>query len=325
VRRTLRLPVGEVTPWLYGPWSPGLLAAVRNAARTSDVVVGCTAPFTTALAPGWFRRGASARRMVLPLLHVSSSAPHPAVRRALRRSDAVIALTAFERDVAVELGVDPARVAIIPAGTDPDAYADLTAPEARARVGLPDRPTVGFVGRLAAYKGIDTLLDAAPALWERRPETTVLIAGSPSGWSGYRDAGVTALAGDRLVVREGFEADQRPLLLAACDVVVHPSREESFGMVAIESWAARRPIVVADIPAVRSLVEPGRAGELVPPGDAPALARALVDLLGDPDRARRQGAAGRADVEARFSWDHIGADWERLAADVVAGASDGGA
>jgi glycosyltransferase involved in cell wall biosynthesis len=199
------------------------------------------------------------------------------------------------------------------------------APEdARSRVGLPDRATVGFVGRLAAYKGIDTLLDALPAVWERRPEVTVLIAGSPSGWSGYRDPEVTALAGDRLVIREGFASDQRSLLLAACDVVVHPSREESFGMVAIESWAARRPIVVADIPAVRSLVEPGRAGELVPPGDAPALARTLVDLLDDPARARRQGATGRADVEARYSWDRIGAAWEQLAADVVAGPSDGG-
>ncbi|WP_421121297.1 glycosyltransferase family 4 protein [Aquihabitans daechungensis] len=207
---------------------------------------------------------------------------------------------------------------MIPAGTDPESFPDRSPAEARRELGFPDRPTVGFIGRLAAYKGIDTLLDAAPALWEQRPDTTVLVAGSPSGWDGYRDPAIAAVAGDRLVVREGFASDQRALLLAACEVVVHPSREESFGMVAVESWAARRPIVVADIPAVRSVVEPGHAGELIAPGDAAALARVLVELLGDPERCRRLGAAGRAAVEESYSWDRVGAAWEALVTGLVA-------
>lgn len=126
VRRRSGRTATDVSPWLDGPWSPGLLRAVRAATRTDAVVVGCSGPFATVLAPTWFRRGASARLVAMPLLHVPASEVHPAVRRALRRSDRVVALTSFERDTDVQLGVDGADVAVIPAGTDPSAFPALS-------------------------------------------------------------------------------------------------------------------------------------------------------------------------------------------------------
>jgi glycosyltransferase involved in cell wall biosynthesis len=314
VRRRSGRTATDVSPWLDGPWSPGLLRAVRAATRTDAVVVGCSGPFATVLAPTWFRRGASARLVAMPLLHVPASEVHPAVRRALRRSDRVVALTSFERDTDVQLGVDGADVAVIPAGTDPSAFPALSPAEARRRVGLVERPTVGFVGRLAAYKGIDTFLDAARLVWAAQPDTTILLAGSPTGWGGYRDPELAALAGDRLVIRESFPAEERAVLLAACDVVVHPSRAESFGLVTIEAWAARRPIVVGDIPAVRSLVGSVPAALLVDPGDDEELARTLIELLADLERCQELGAVGRAEVEERFTWDRVGAAWDELLA-----------
>lgn len=312
----------DVSPWLDGPWSPGLLRAVRAATRTDAVVVGCSAPFATALAPTWFRRGARARLVAMPLLHVPSADVHPAVGRALRRCDQVVALTSFEGETGIRLGVDATDVAVIPAGTDPSAFPDLTPAEARRRVGLVERPTVGFVGRLAAYKGIDTFLAAARRVWAVQPDTTILLAGSPTGWTGYRDPELAALGGDRLVIRESFPAEQRALLLAACDVVVHPSRAESFGLVTIEAWAARRPIVVGDLPAVRSLVGSVPAALLVDPGDDEELARTVIDLLADLDRCRHLGAVGRSEVEHRFAWEEIGAAWDELLTELtVAGAT----
>jgi glycosyltransferase involved in cell wall biosynthesis len=104
------------------------------------------------------------------------------------------------------------------------------------------------------------------------------------------------------------------VLLAACDVVVHPSRAESFGLVTIEAWAARRPIVVGDIPAVRSLVGSVPAALLVDPGDDEELARTLIELLADLERCQELGAVGRAEVEERFTWDRVGAAWDELLA-----------
>ena len=293
-----------------GPIAPALALATWRAGRDRDVVVGGPAPFTTATLPGRFRSRRGARVAVVPFLHVHRSQPHRAVRRALQRADLVVAMTTFEQEVLRGLDVDPQRQALLSPGTHLDAFAAMTPTEARRRMGLPERPTVGFVGRLASYKGVDTLLDAAPHLWAEHPELTVLLAGATTGWAGHREPTVASLAGDRLVVLEDFSHGDRAAILAACDVVVCPSREESFGMVIIEAWAARRPVVAADIDAVRSTVERCSGGSLVPVDDALALAAAVGGLLKDPARAREAGEAGRRLVEAEYTWPAIVDGWE---------------
>lgn len=314
VRRRLGRPGGRTSPALVGPWSAGLVRAVRQATRTSDVVVGCSAPFSTLLLAPWLRRGGRATVVSMPLLHQSPARLHHRLQEALRRSDQVIAMTAHEAALLAEVQVAADRVEVIPPGTDVGTGEALTPSEARQRVGLPDRPTVGFIGRLAAYKGIDTLLAATPAIWAAHPDTTVMVAGGAAGWDRADATAVEALGGDRLVIREGFPHDERNALMQACDVIVHPSRHESFGMIAIEAWAARRPVVLADIPSVRSFVEPGRTAELVPPGDDAALAQCVIDLLGDSIRSDRLAAAGRAEAERAFDWERICDQWFELVA-----------
>lgn len=301
------VPLG---PWLLGPWSPSLALAVRRAMRSDDVVIGCSAPFTTAVLPNWLRVRGGARVASMPLLHASTTGPHPALGRALRTSDLVFASTDFEARIDRSVGISSLRVGVVPPGVAPLDYPVLDPQDARARCALPERPTVGFIGRLAAYKGVDTLLDAAPAIWEAAPDTTVLIAGSATGWDGFRSPAVANVGGDRLVIREGFRDEERAWLYAACDVVVHPSRDESFGLVALESWAARRPVVLADIPCVRSFAEEGRTAEIVPPGDPASLAQKVVDLLGDPARRERLAAAGNAEIAGQFDWDRICDAWD---------------
>lgn len=316
-------------PILAGPYAPGLLAAVWSARRRGDVVVAFSAPFLTLVGPLRRRRGATGAITIgVPLLHVGAAdevrapraswrhrarAPrvHPAVARALRRADGVVASTEYERSVQVHLGVDPARTTVLPPGTDLDRFEPVGPTEARARLGLPERPTVGYVGRLAAYKGVDTLLEAAPALWRSHPDLTVLVAGSTTGWAGHR-AAADRLTDERLVVREDVARDDITLLLSACDVVAVPSRDESFGMVIVEAWAAGRPVVAADIPVLRDVVRPGVDAEVIPPGDAAALSAALGSLLDDPERRAKMAASGHQRVVDDLQWPEIVAGWERF-------------
>lgn len=305
--------------WLSGPWSPGLIRAVRRSSLTSDVVIGVSAPSATILLPVLLRRAGGARVVAMPLLHLASSDVHPAVLRALRRCDQVVAVTEFEAEADRSFGVAADRVAVIPPGVSCAEFPPMDATEARQRCGLPERLTVGFVGRLAAYKGIDTLLEAAPLLWAEHPDVTVVVAGSPGGWAGYRTAVSPEQSKERLVIREGFADSERATLLSACDVVVHPSREESFGLIAVESWAAQRAVVLGDIPSVRSFVRRGETGELVEPGDAAGLAAVLGELIDDPVRRLRLARAGYQEVRERFEWEPIIDTW----ADTLAQLTDG--
>jgi len=87
-------------------------------------------------------------------------------------------------------------------------------------------------------------------------------------------------------------------------VLCLPSLFEGMPLTAIEAAAMGRPVVATAVDGTPEVVHDGRTGRLVPPGDPPALARALLDLLRDPDQARRMGQAGRDWALLRFDLDH---------------------
>jgi glycogen(starch) synthase len=209
-----------------------------------------------------------------------------------RRADAVIALTPRLADLLVAGGLDPDRVHVIPSGVDlrrfthrlPDPAPDLP------------RPRVLFVGRLAAQKGVATLLDAVPLL--RGNATVVLVGDGPQRRALERQAG--RLGPDR-VRFQGFVAHTEvPAWLAAADVLVLPSIYEELGSVLLEAMAAGLPVVASAVGGIPDAL--GDAGRLVPPRDPAALAAAVDELLDHPALAAQLGDAARRRATA-FSWD----------------------
>lgn len=301
----------------YGPWGARLARAAMVAGRDADVVVGVSAPFTTIPAAMMATRRGRASFVAAPILHLGAWAPSRALVRVLAAADRCIALTASERDWLVAQRLDPSRVQVVPPGCDDVAVQDRDA--ARAHLRLAAGPVVAVIGRLAAQKGIDTVLAACPEMFATHPGLTVLLAGSRTGWSGLDDA-LAAMPPelvDRIVVLDGFGESDRPNVCAAADVVLVPSREEAFGMVILEAWAAGRPVVASALPAIRSTVRDGMDGVLVPVGDPAALASAVADLLGDLARAEAMGAAGQARVESEFRWGTVVDGWNQVLVDAA--------
>ena len=100
-----------------------------------------------------------------------------------------------------------------------------------------------------------------------------------------------------------------------------PSRTDSFGIVYLEAWLAGKPVIGARAWGMSDVIADGRDGVLVPFGDGPALAEALAGLLADPARRAALGAAGRAKVLERYTWDEV---YAKVAAAYAQAARAGG-
>jgi glycosyltransferase involved in cell wall biosynthesis len=187
-----------------------------------------------------------------------------------------------------------AVVEMVPNPIDPTTFADPRPQETPLDPALTSPAStdgaveVAYLGTPARYKGftllpdlIDTVQRTGVAVrWHvwSGPETM-----EPDTWHALHER-----AGDRVVLHPKVSDVGRAY--AAADIVVCPSLEESFGRVAAEAMAAARPVVASDLPALREVL--GDAGVFAPPGDVPALATAVADLVRDPQRRRSLGRAG---------------------------------
>jgi glycosyltransferase involved in cell wall biosynthesis len=163
---------------------------------------------------------------------------------------------------------------------------------------LPERPAILFFGRISRYKGLDTLLEAMPLVWERRPEVTLTVAGDgplPE---------VASLADDRVELRHEHVPEAAVAgLFAAATCVALPYRQASQSGVGAESKKFGRAIVATEVGGLPELVGPD-CGRLVPPGDPPALAAALLEVIETPGLAERLGR-GAAASAAESDWDAV--------------------
>ncbi len=219
---------------------------------------------------------------------------------------------------------DPAgRIEIVPPAVEHAFFAPGDRTGARRAVGLPvDRPVVLFVGRIQPLKAPDVAIRALAAL-VGFPDAVLAIVGGASGVEGD----IEVLAARRLAAQLGvaervlFVAPQPHHILSswyrAADLVVVPSRSESFGLVALEAAACGVPVVASAVGGLLNIVHDGVTGWLVEGRDPERYARAMAQVLGDPGGAAAMGAA--AAVRARrFTWSFTAARLRRLYTDLAA-------
>ena len=225
-----------------------------------------------------------------------------------RRATQVAAVSGPVRDALLRLRPALAnRTTVVHDGVDPDRFAALPDRAAGARrLGLdPRRPTVGVLARLNAWKGQEVLVDALARLGPAAAAVQLVLAGDiypgdePIGAALRRQVELAGLQ-DR-VVFPGFVDPQD--VLAVSDIIVSPStRPEPFALAVVDALCAGRPVIASAHGGHLEQVRDGVDGLLVPPGDAGALAQALLRLLADAALRRRMAAAARGD-RRRFSLD----------------------
>lgn len=175
----------------------------------------------------------------------------------------------------------------------------------RAELGVPaDAPCIGIAGNIQEWKGQRVLIEALGRLTARADVHCVIAGGTHRAGEPYADelrARIAALGLGSRVHLAGFRADI-PDVMRAWDVVVHASvRPEPFGRVILEGMLLGKPVIATNAGGVPELLEHGRTGYLVPPGDVAALATTLDEVLADPAAARGVGAQARDWAQERFS------------------------
>lgn len=239
------------------------------------------------------------------------------VRLANALAARVICNSQATADAFVRAGGRAGLVSVVYNGIDGEAFPPMDREAARRQLDLPAGCTVGSFSRLAPWKGQHVLLDALAQL----PDVRALVVGDALfGEDAYAASLRTLCEHHRLGDRVRFLGFRRdvPLLMAACDIVVHTAvAPEPFGRMVVEGMLSGRPVVAADAGGVREIVTDGRTGCLIPPGDAGALALAIRALLADRPAADRLAATGRAWALARFSRDRMLADFDQVIAQVT--------
>jgi glycosyltransferase involved in cell wall biosynthesis len=196
------------------------------------------------------------------------------------------------------------KVRVIPPPVEVSSISEMELNKFREKYGINKGPTIGMASRLAAEKGVETLLRALPAILERHPEAQVLFAGQyldVLGEAEYaaRLAPLLSRFNSQWTFLGLLAAREMAAFFQSCDVTVLPSLNstESFGLVQIESMICGTPVVASDLPGVRQPVLTTGMGKISPIGDSEALAQTILSVLENPSAFHQEASKIRSEFE----------------------------
>jgi phosphatidylinositol alpha-1,6-mannosyltransferase len=248
----------------------------------------------------------------------------PVARTALRRigtdTDVVTYVSRYTRNRFASAFGPRAALEHVPPGVDIDRFVpdEVARAEMRARYGLGGRPVVVCVSRLVPRKGQDMLIRAMPAIRQRVAGAALVIVGGGPYRTSLRRLAHSFGVAEHVVFTDGVPGEELAAHHAMADVFAMPCRTrgagldvEGFGIVYLEASACGVPVVAGRSGGAPETVRDGETGRVVDGWDVGAIAASVGDLLADPDRAARMGAAGRRWVVDNWQWrtqaDRLGA------------------
>ncbi len=199
-----------------------------------------------------------------------------------------------------------AKAVVVYNGIDVDPYVALAArrdavrAKLRALIGAPpDAPVISLVGELNERKQQRAVIEAAPHVLERFPDTRILFVGDGDDRAEL-EATIRARSLESAILIQGFRFDV-PEIIAGSDALLLPSRVEGFGYVLVEAMAAAVPCIASNVSSIPEIVQDGVTGILHPVGDIGAIASAINFVIANPEAARAMGEAGQRVARETFT------------------------
>lgn len=302
---------------LHNPHPPGALLAALRACKARDIPCVISThgfvefdDYATAFGAKAWQRPIIDRLIRDPLV------------KTVRGTARVLMLSPEEKPIFDGMGVEDARLGIVPNGVDPwflDSLDETVRLASVERFALPaDKPKILFVGNHTPNKGIDVLLNAMTRM--REPAVAVIGGGirSPEEHKAMLDNANFDMASGRAIFTDFLSRDELKGLYQSCDIFAFPSRADTLPLVILEAMVSRLPVVATRIGGIPFEVTDA-TGALIESGDADALARELDRLAADPALRRRQGDAGHRRAIDIFNWDRSAEESIRIYSEILNG------
>ena len=215
----------------------------------------------------------------------------------------IITISEAIRQVLLSEGVPAEKITCVPSAVDHRRYATACDREWFLReFGLqPTDRTIGMIAQFIPRKGHRVLIEAAPGIVSRCPEARFIFFGKGPLQEDVRKMCDRNRISDKMIFA-GFRTDLERIL-PCLDLVVHPARMEGLGVSLLQAAAAGVPMVASRVGGIPEIVQDNVNGYLIDVEDRHAIMRRIIELLADPEKARRFGSAGQMIVRSRFSID----------------------
>ena len=296
------------------PRTPELLRWLATTKQDFDIVAGITITFEALIeAARQFARKQQRPFVIYPLTHLGAGS-QPGKDSASRlytmrhqvetatKSDFLVAINTDEAEFYQQHGMPSERIAVVEPGVDLTELKGGNGERFRQQHGLRG-PIIGVLSAMAFDKGVPHVVEAIRNLWQQGIPAHLVLAGAVLEQFKRYLAKLPATDRSRLLVLGTVDHQTKLDLLDAIDLLALPSRTDAFGIVYLESWAYKKPVIAAQTWGVRTVVKHGQDGLLVPFGDVRSLSQAIRLLIENHSLRKQLGEAGYRRVVSYYTWD----------------------
>lgn len=292
------------------PRVPSLLTALRSSPQPDLIhTANITLDFTILPALKYAQQH-TIPFIITPYVHLGEPHDRSLVRyytmphhiEIMRQSDRVIVMTGLEEAALADLGVPRSIMRRVGVGVEPAELMGGDAARFKAETGI-NQPFVLFVGTFAKEKGTLDVISAMQQLWAQGRSEELVLIGSPMAQFEQAFAALPAEIKAKIHVFARASQERKRDALAAATLLAMPSRTDSFGIVYLEAWLYKLPVIGANAGGVPDVIRHGETGLLVNYGDVNDLTNALRRLLDDPALREQFGTAGYDYTLRELTWD----------------------
>jgi len=276
----------------------------------ANVIMATTAHYTFCDYPFWRNKTNNPKPFVLYgaiHFHVDWAKDSPFIKRALA-CDCYIANTDFERDKLInDYGADKNKIVSIGTGINTDDYVveeEKVKTFKKLHQIKEDEILIAHIGRLSEGKGTGTLLDAFEKLYETNKKVKLLLAGTKTEYVSFLQQKIQK-KNLPVILIENFSDAEKAIMFNATDIFVLASTGESFGVVFLEAWSCKKPVIGTKMGATASLISEGKDGLLFEPKSVSDLASKLQELSNNKDLRTFLGNNGYAKILEKYTWEII--------------------